>query len=92
MKNILFPNSSRSFDDSKHRVCFWGYDKTVEVSFYIGVEALQKIRNGVGSAEAELLSAFDAALDKIHEVAASVYANSSRGKGVYNYTLHPEDF
>lgn len=92
MISIQFPNSSRSFDGSKHRVCFWGYDKTMEVSFYIGVEALQKIRKGVGSAEAELLAVFDTALDKIHVVAAKVYANSSRGKGTYTYILCADDF
>ena len=92
MITIQFPNSSRSFDESKNRVCFWGYDKTMEVSFYVGAEALQKIREGVGSAEAELLAAFDATLDKIHEVAAKVYANSSRGKGAYTYILHADDF
>ena len=92
MMSIQFPNISRSFDDSKHRVCFWGHDKTMEVSFYIGAEALQKIRKGVGSAEAELLAAFDAAIEKIHEVAAKAYANSSRGKGTYTYILYADDF
>ena len=92
MITIQFPNTSRSFDESKNRVCFWGYDRTIEVSFYVGVEALQRIRKGVGTAEAELLAVFDAALDKIHAVAAKVYANSSRGKGEYTYILNAEDF
>lgn len=87
-----FPNTSRSFDASKNRVCFWGYDKTIEVSFYVGVDALQKIRKDAGSAESELLAVFDAALDKIHQVAEKVYANSSRGKGTYTYILNAEDF
>ena len=90
--SIQFPNSSRSFDESKRRVCFWGYDRTVEVSFYIGAEALQKIREGIGSAEGELLAAFDAALEKIHEVAGKVYANSRKGKGAYSHILCADDF
>ena len=90
--SIQFPNSSRSFDEGKHRICFWGYDQTIEVSFYIGVEALQKLRKGIGSAEFELLTAFDAALEKIHEVAGKVYANRSSEKGVYTYVLCAEDF
>lgn len=92
MITIEFPNISRSFDESKNRICFWGYDKTIEVSFYISAEVLQRIQKGVGSAESELLAAFDAVVDKIHAVAAKVYANSSRGKGKYTYVLNPEDF
>ncbi len=76
MKAIQFPNSSRSFDECKNRVCFWGYDKTMEVCFYIGVEALQKIHKGAGSAEAELLAAFDATKEKIEEVASAIYNNA----------------
>ena len=92
MITIEFPNSSRSYDQSKHRVCFWGYDKTIEVTFYIGVEALQKISQLAGSTETELLAEFDAGLEKIHQVAAQVYANSSRGQGTYSYVLTAKDF
>jgi hypothetical protein len=92
MKTIHFPNASRSFDEHGQRVCFWGYDKAMEISFYIGTEALQKIRQGIGSGEAELLLAFDAALDKIHEVAMAVYAHGRKGKGAYSYVLYADDF
>ena len=27
---LSFPNPSRSFDASKSRVCFWGYDRTID--------------------------------------------------------------
>lgn len=89
---IHFPNSSRSFDENKNRVCFWGYDETIEITFYVGIEALQKIRSGVGTSEPELLAAFDASVDRIHQVAVRVYANSSKGRGTYTYILHAEDF
>ena len=89
---VQFPNSSRSFDESKNRVCFWGYDDTMEVSFYVGAEALQRLHKGVGSAEAELLAAYDAALEKIHKVAAKVYANSGKGKRTYSCILCADDF
>ena len=92
MISIKFPNTSRSFDKNKNRICFWGYDKTIEVTFYIGVEVLQQIRKGVGSTEYEVLATFDAALENIHEVAAKVYAYSSRGKGKYTYILDTKDF
>lgn len=92
MMDVHFPNISRSFDKSKNRVCFWGYDRTIEVSFYIGVDALKQISQEVGTAEAELLGIFDAALEKIHDVAARVYANGGRGHGRFAYTLTAEDF
>jgi hypothetical protein len=92
MNSIQFPNASRSFDESKNRVCFWGYDNTIEVSFYVGVEALQRIRKGIGSAESEILVAFDAIVDNIHQVATKVYANNSRRQGRYSCILNAEDF
>jgi hypothetical protein len=92
MRTIHFPNASRSFDEVRQRVCFWGYDKTMEISFYIGTEALQKIRQDVGSGETKPLAAFDATLEKIHDVAMAVYANGSKSKGVDSFILYADDF
>ena len=30
---LNFPNPSRSYDASRHCVCFWGYDGAREVAF-----------------------------------------------------------
>jgi len=32
---LNFPNNSRSFDANRSRVCFWGYDSTIEISFFV---------------------------------------------------------
>jgi hypothetical protein len=92
MIDIQFPNSSRSFDEAKSRICFWGYDRTAEISFYIGREALQSLGKDVGSAESELLAAFDATLNKIRQVAAKVYSNGNRGRASYSCVLAADDF
>jgi hypothetical protein len=31
---LSYPNPCRSFDAISSRVCFWGYDGTIEVSFF----------------------------------------------------------
>ncbi|MEJ2396510.1 MAG: DUF1488 family protein [Candidatus Thiodiazotropha sp.] len=37
---LNFPNPSRSFDASKNRVTFWGYDSVIEISFSVEGDAL----------------------------------------------------
>lgn len=90
--SIQFPNASRSFDESKHRINFWGYDRTIEISFFIEYDALKSFNNKLGNTEAELLSAFDSEIDTIHRVATSVYDRSTKGKGAYTFILYAEDF
>ncbi|MBC8210816.1 MAG: DUF1488 domain-containing protein [Gammaproteobacteria bacterium] len=90
--SIHFPNSMRSFDESKNRVCFWGYDKTIEVSFYMGVDALQRIEKGADSTEAAILIVFDAAIDRIHQAAAKLYNSGNRGKSRTSCILIADDF
>ncbi len=85
---LNFPNQSRSFDERRHRVCFWGYDGPIEISFYAGAEALQKLSHDMGGTEAWCLQTFDASVEQIHEAADKVY---KRGKGEYAYTLGAED-
>ena len=85
---LNFPNQSRSFDERRHRVCFWGYDGPIEISFYAGADALQKLSPDMGGTEDWCLKTFDAAVERIHEAADKVY---KRGKGEYAYTLGAED-
>ena len=89
---LSFPNASRSFDESNSRVCFWGYDSTIEISFFVGAEALQRLSPEMEKAESGFLQAFDAALVRIHEVADKVYLRGGKGKGTYTYILAAEDF
>ncbi|MCG6866832.1 MAG: DUF1488 domain-containing protein [Thiogranum sp.] len=87
---LNFPNPSRSFDASRSRVCFWGYDSAIEVSFFVESGALQRLCPEMSGAETGLLEAFDAARSRIHEVADKVYVRG--GKGVCAYSLVAEDF
>ncbi len=87
---LSYPNPCRSFDASSNRVCFWGYDSTIEISFFVGIDALKRLCPDMGDAESGFLQAFDAALTRIHEVADRVYARG--GKGTCAYILAAEDF
>lgn len=87
---LSFPYPSRSFDVGKSRVCYWGYDSTIEISFFVGMDALKRLCPDMSEAESGFLQAFDAAQNWIHEVADKVYARG--GKGSYAYILAAEDF
>ena len=87
---LNFPNPSCSFDATKNRVGFWGYDNVIEISFYVGADALTKLCPGMHNAEAGFLKAYGAARKRIHEVAEEVYARGR--KGSYAYILAAEDF
>ena len=86
---IAFPNPSRSFDPTVNCVRFTGYDSAVEVSFFLQVDALLKLHPTMGQVEQDILQAFDAHLEEIHEAAASLYG---QGQRTYVCTLTPENF
>ena len=90
---LNFPNESRNFDSRRNRVQFWGYDGTIEVSFFVGADALQKLNQislEAADIEARVLSVFDAARARIHQVADKVYRSGRRGD--YVHCLVPADF
>ena len=87
---LSFPNPSRSFDATGSRVCFWGYDRAIEVSFYVEAAALRRLCPEMSGVETGFLDAFDAARNRIHEVANKVYIGG--GTGSYAYTLSADDF
>ena len=87
---LRFPNPSCSFDATKNRVDFWGYDSVIEVSFNVEADALKKLCPEMGDAEAEFLKAFDTVRKRVHEVAEKVYGRG--GKNVYAYVLAAKDF
>jgi hypothetical protein len=89
---LSFPNNSRSYDESRNCVCFWGYDSTIEISFFVEVDALKQLCPNMESAEPGFLKAFDAALERIHKVANNVYVHGGSGKGTYAYSLAADDF
>ena len=89
---LAFPNPCRSFDESRNRVRFWGYDRAIEVSFFVETAVLAKLCPGVGSSETGYLEAFDEARSRIYEVADEVYERGGKGKGAYAYVLAAVDF
>jgi hypothetical protein len=76
---LSFPYPCRSFDATRSRVCCWGYDRTIEISFFVGEEVLKRLCLDLAGAEAGFLKAFDAMRDPIHEIAGKVYARADKG-------------
>jgi len=76
---ISFPNHSRSYDATRRAVRFWGHDRSMEAAFFMTTEALTRLQPNVQSDAVELLRAFDANRDRIHAIAARVYARGRKG-------------
>ncbi len=86
---INFPNPSRSFDATRNAVRFWGHDKSMETSFFISAEALQRLVPSAANNETELLAAFDRNRPRICAAAAKIYGRGQKGG---SYDLHASDF
>jgi hypothetical protein len=85
---VNFPNLSRSYDATRRVVRFWGYDRSMESSFYVTADALTRIQPDLQPDEAGLLRAFDSNRERIHATAAKVYARGRKG----SYDLNVADF
>lgn len=79
---LTFPNESRSYDATRAAVRFWGYDRSMESTFFVSADALKRIQPNLQPDEAGLLRAFDSNLALIRATAAKVYAGGR--KGSYN--------
>jgi hypothetical protein len=79
---VTFPNQCRSYDATRRAVGFWGYDRSMENSFFVTWDALKHIQPTLQPDEAGLLRAFDSNRKLIYEVAAKVYARGR--KSIYN--------
>jgi uncharacterized protein DUF1488 len=85
--SINFPNRSRSYDATRQAVRFWGYDRSMESSFFVTVAALDRIEPNLRRDAADLLRAFDVNRERIYAMAAKVYARGRRG----SYELNAAD-
>jgi len=85
---IEFPNHSRSYDQTRRAVRFWGHDSALEATFFIDEGALRRIQPDARSDEPGLLNAFDCNRDVICAAAAKVYVRGGRG----SYDLVAADF
>lgn len=70
---LSFPNSARSYDETKMRVRFTGYDGMFEVKFFVTADVLAKGLVARTSSERDYLDAFDRMRVKILDVAKRTY-------------------
>ncbi len=84
---INFPNDSRSYDATRRAVHFWGYDRSMESSFFMTADALKQIQPNLRLDADELLRVFDSNRDRIYATAARVYARGRRG----SYDIYAAD-
>jgi hypothetical protein len=87
---LNFPNSSRSFEAARNRVRFWGYDSSIEITFFVDSGTLQKLSVATTAAEDAVLAAFDSAVPEIHAAAAKAYKRAKHG--TYAVAIMDEDF
>ncbi len=76
---VSFPNRSRSYDATRRAIHFWGYDRSMESSFFLTVAALKQIQPNLQPDVAGFLRAFDVNRDRICAIAAKVYARGRKG-------------
>ena len=76
---ITFPNRSRSYDATRRAVRFWGYDRSMEYSFFIMADALKQMQPNLQVDAIYILRAFDVNRERIYEIAAKVYARGRKG-------------
>jgi hypothetical protein len=77
---LSFPNPSRSYDASRHCVCFWGYDNSREIAFLVDDAMLTRMNPEMGSGEAELLAAFDRNRERILVLAKGMYSRGPQNR------------
>jgi hypothetical protein len=70
---LNFPNPVRSFDPGRFCVSFWGSDASLEITFQVEIDALRKLKPGVGDSEAQMLEAFDQNREAILTAASTAY-------------------
>jgi hypothetical protein len=85
---VNFPNASRSYDATRGMVRFWGYDQSMETSFFLAVDALKRMAPDVRPDESGYLGVFDLNRELIYAAAAKVYARGRRG----SYDIQAADF
>ncbi len=85
---LNFPNQSRFFDPTRRAVRFWGYDSSMEWSFFVSEDALKRIQPDIVRDEAGLLKAFDSNRPLIYAAALKAFTRGRKG----SYELAETDF
>lgn len=89
---LNFPNPSRSYDETRHGVLFWGYDQALEVAFVVEESALSKVGLETKTDAAGFLNTFDINRERICEVAGNIYSRRHKASHVFSFTLTDSDF
>jgi hypothetical protein len=90
--SLSFPNPSRSYDETKRGVRFWGYDRTFEISFLVEEDALSKLDPETRQDETGFLSTFDVSRDRIRATAGNIYSRRRKAAYIFSYILTGSDF
>ena len=77
---LQFPNPSRSYDATRHCVCFWGYDNSREITFQVDDAMLRNLQPDAGSDERSILGAFDQIREKLLEIARKQYVQGPQNR------------
>jgi hypothetical protein len=77
---LQFPNPSRSYDASRHCVCFWGYDNSREITFQVDDAMLRNLQPGAGYDERSILHTFDQFREKLLEIARERYVGGPQNR------------
>ena len=85
---LNFPNTSRSFLPSRRAVQFWGYDETLEITFFVTEDALRRFEPNMQSNEDGMLKTFDSNRAAIYKIATRVFSPGGTG----SYELTPKSF
>jgi hypothetical protein len=83
---LAFPNPTRNYDPVNDRISFLGHDGQSEIAFFLRLSALFRLYPRTDKTEASILAAFDAGLNRIHEVAGKAYLRGGRSF----YVLGPD--
>ena len=73
------------FINASRKRTFWGYDRSMENSFFVTWEALKHIQPTLQPDETGFLRAFDSNRKLIYDIATKVYARGR--KSVYNLVV-----
>jgi len=89
---LIFPHLSRWYDATRKGICFWGYEQTFEISFFVEQNALSKIDAGGLAGETGFLNTFDLNREQIWLAATAVYSKRPKTSCIKSFTITDVDF
>ena len=70
---LNFPNTSRSYNETRHSVRFTGYDGINQIIFFLASDGLHSLDSRAGLNEKSALAVFDKNVSRILAAAAKAY-------------------